>query len=155
MRLYRIGLVIICFGASAHGDDFVYTCGNHEPRHSTNNFEEARRFTREFGCRNWSVSSPLSSGKLTDQLERLNMESQAMAALSTAEPCFDPRLEVTTNKDHDNRYQIQIRGVKCAEVKSGRGPEPFAFVYAWHPQARTYILLPITDDAVSTRSEPR
>jgi hypothetical protein len=99
------------------------------------------------------VSSPLVAANFRGQLDKLNVEAQAIAALREVERCFDPRLEVTTSKDAGDHYKIDLRGVRCVDVKSPGNPEQFAFVYAWQPQARRYVLLPIGQEPIQPKSD--
>jgi uncharacterized membrane protein len=54
-------ICIYLFSANLALGGLVFTCGNHNPKHSTGTFEEAKRLTRDQKCANWFVGSTDSS----------------------------------------------------------------------------------------------
>lgn len=72
--LYTTILISICLLLSriAFAESLTFTCGNHNPKHSTGTFEEAKRLTMAHRCENWFIGSTDSS-----------LGSEALKALRT------------------------------------------------------------------------
>lgn len=63
-----IFVLIAAFCSRVQGSDLVFTCGNddHHPRHSVHSAEEAKRYSKDKGCKDWDVSSPDKSVSKAD-----------------------------------------------------------------------------------------
>jgi hypothetical protein len=52
-----------------YGDELLFTCGNHSPRHSALSMDEAAKLTKELGCTNWKVEGKYGQSVSRQQLD--------------------------------------------------------------------------------------